>query len=104
MTANMARRRAAHQAMIEGRVFPEHGTASTYVNYICRGCQPCKDAWTAFQHDARQRRHQDMLDGKVHPPHGTYSTYINYKCRCDECKAANAARSRRRARELKQAA
>lgn len=26
--------------------------------------------------------------------HGTRSTYVNHGCRCDECKAANAARSR----------
>jgi hypothetical protein len=30
---------------------------------------------------------------------GSGSAYANYGCRCDECKAANAARVQRRARE-----
>lgn len=36
----------------------------------------------------------------AHVEHGKLSTYNNYRCRCEECKAANADRSRDRRASL----
>ena len=52
------------------------------------GCDECRRA-------NREHLYALGLRGKVPPKHGL-SGYVNYACRCEICKAANAARSRRR--------
>lgn len=58
-----------------------HGTASTYNNHGCR-CEPCKEAWSKYQWDLRERRR--LAEGepiKSRTRGGTGAQAYNAACR-----------------------
>lgn len=71
-----------------------HGVAATYIVGGCR-CQPCTQANTAYNVDARARRAARLAADPTVVAHGRASTYRNWGCRCEPCSAANTAACRR---------
>lgn len=68
-----------------------HGTTSAYVSG-CR-CDECRESWSAYQRDLRQRRKNGQVrpriaNGSTDYVHGTRNTYQLHGCRCEECKTA----------------
>lgn len=50
MTDSLTNAQKRHRQMMTGEAEPEHGTYSTYVNYLCR-CTPCRQANREYHRD-----------------------------------------------------
>lgn len=71
-----------------------HGTLSQYMRYKCR-CDKCKEVYSKWRRESRQTQNS-YIKGPYskNPKHGTTAKYSK-GCRCDQCRAANAAKARR---------
>lgn len=65
MTDALTNAQKRHRQMTTGEVKPEHGTYSTYVNYLCR-CEPCRKANREY-HRSRAAKLRSQETAKPEP-------------------------------------